>query len=143
MERLDAQDHESLRLDGIMSPDQHTATEIVLLDAQNAVIGRVRFRVCNECRTGRILDVWVLDTWQRQGLGRELVHSLLAYRPGLRWSTTRQTPQGQPFFSAMTKETAVPFPPGGALCVHLAGRFTRAWRRLISRYRPASSHSAN
>ncbi|MFD8386222.1 SLC13 family permease [Streptomyces sp. NPDC059679] len=62
---------------GTDSSDAQTTTEIVLLDRRNTVIGRLRFRVCRECRTGRILEIWVLDTWQRQGLGRDLVHSLL------------------------------------------------------------------
>ncbi|MGW3121537.1 GNAT family N-acetyltransferase [Streptomyces sp. NPDC001107] len=132
LERLDDQNHESLQLGGVRSPDRHAATEIVLVDARNAVIGRVRFRICNDCRTGRILDVWVLDTWQRQGLGRELVNTLLAHCTGLGWSTTRQTPEGRLFFSAMTQETSIHFPQCGALCVHLTGRFTRVWRRLIS-----------
>ncbi|WP_399185507.1 GNAT family N-acetyltransferase [Streptomyces sp. TLI_185] len=111
----------------------------MLLDARKAVIGRLRFRTCNDCRTGRILSVWVHDTWQRQGLGRELVNALLARRPGFRWSTTGQTPLGRSFFSAMAEETSVSFPQSGALCTHLAGRFTRAWRRLVSRWRPASA----
>ncbi|MFF4021169.1 GNAT family N-acetyltransferase [Streptomyces sp. NPDC001843] len=114
-------------------PDQHSTTEMVFLDSQHTVVGRLRFRMCGACHTGLILDVWISDDWQRQGLGRELVQTLVAHHSGVRWSTTRQTPQGRPFFSAMAEETSVPFPQRGALCVHLAGRLTRAWRRLTSR----------
>ena len=138
-ERVVGQHHQSLRLDGTMSSEQHATTEMVLLDPRNTVIGRLRFRTCDDCRTGLILDVWILDTWHRHGLGRELVYALLAHRPGFGWSTTRQTRPGQPFFTAMTEETSVPFPQRGPLCVHLTVRFTRAWRHLISRCRPASA----
>lgn len=142
LERIGASYQESLRLDRIVSPDQHSTAEMVLVDSRHAEIGRLRFRMCDACRTGLILDVWILDGWQRQGLGRELVHTLVAYHSGVRWSTTRQTLHGRPFFSAMTEETLVPFPRCGALCAHLEGRFTRAWRRLTSRRRSPSADTA-
>ncbi|OMI35452.1 GNAT family N-acetyltransferase [Streptomyces sparsogenes] len=126
---------------GTGSADARTTAEIVLLDRRKTVIGRLRFRVCRACRTGRILEIWVLDTWQRQGLGRDLIHSLLVHLPGLRWSTTPQTRLGRAFFIAMAEETSVPFPPLGPLCTHLEGRFTRVWRGVMSRWRPASADS--
>jgi N-acetylglutamate synthase-like GNAT family acetyltransferase len=49
--------------------------EIVVRDRCDSVIGRLRFRACQKCRTGRILNIWIRDTWQRQGLGRELLQS--------------------------------------------------------------------
>ncbi|WP_373283457.1 GNAT family N-acetyltransferase [Streptomyces prunicolor] len=104
---------------------------MVLLDRRDAVVGRLRFRACRECGTGWILDVWIHDEWQRRGLGRELVHSLLALFPGFRWSTTLQTRPGRPFFTAMAEETSAPFPRGGPLCAHLSGPLTRAWRRAL------------
>ena len=110
-----------------------TPTEFVLLDQGGRLVGRLRFRVCHECRTGRILDVWVHDSRQRQGLGRELVHSLLAQCPGYRWSTTLQTRDGRAFFTAMTQETGVALPHHGPLCRHLMGSFRRTWQRLLTR----------
>ena len=111
--------------------DQQSTTEVVLLDSRHTVIGRLRFRLCGACHKGLILDVWVVDEWRGQGLGRELVHTLVVRHSGVQWSTTRQTRQGRPFFSAMAQETEIPFPQSKALCVHLEGRFTRAWRRLV------------
>ncbi|MER5215433.1 N-acetyltransferase [Streptomyces sp. NPDC002838] len=95
--------------------------EIVLHDHREHVVGRVRFRVCTACRTGRIHDVWIND--ERQGLGREALHSLLALHPGHQWSTTLQSRQGRAFFTAMARETSTDFPADGPLCSHLRGRF--------------------
>ncbi|MGW3423667.1 GNAT family N-acetyltransferase [Streptomyces phaeochromogenes] len=99
--------------------------EIVSLNRGNRVIGQLRFRVCKTCRAGRILDIWICDTWQGQGLGRELIHSLLARRPGYRWSTTLQSRAGRGFFTAMARKTTVALPRGGPLCSHLTGWFRR------------------
>ncbi|MEV0634727.1 GNAT family N-acetyltransferase [Streptomyces sp. NPDC050619] len=117
-------------MNGITASGRDSATELVLLEGPDTLIGRLRFRTCVACRTGRILDVWVLETWQRQGLGRELVHGLLARFPDHRWSTTSQTREGRAFFAAMTRETSIPFPHRGPLCTHLSGRMARAWHAL-------------
>ncbi|MHC3468940.1 GNAT family N-acetyltransferase [Streptomyces sp. 7R007] len=117
-----------------------TTTEIVLRDLRGTVVGHLRFRACEACRTGRIMDVWIRDSRQRQGLGRGLVHTLLGRYPGHRWSTTLQTGAGRSFFSALTDETSVPFPQGGPLCEHLAGRLTRAWHRAMG-WRTVSGHA--
>ncbi|MHB9858515.1 GNAT family N-acetyltransferase [Streptomyces sp. YIM S03343] len=140
-ERFDSRRHQSPPLLGTLYADQRAAAEMVLLDPQSTVIGRLRFRTCNSCRTGLILDIWIHETFQRQGLARELVHDLLAHRHGFRWTTTRQTTLGQHFFRAMTQETSVSFSHGGPLCVHVAGPFARMWRRLISRCGLASADS--
>lgn len=71
------------------------------------------------------------DTWQRQGPGRELIHSLLDHHPGYRWTTTLQTRGGRPFFTATAQETAVPLRHSGPLCCHLMGWFRRTWQRLL------------
>jgi hypothetical protein len=105
-------------------------TEIVLFDGDNRLVGRLRFRVCAACRTGRVLDVWTVDGRRRQGLGRHLTRTLLAPHPGYRWSTTLQTREGRAFFQAMADETGVPLPHGGPLCSHLMGAFRRWWRSL-------------
>ncbi|MEU9207759.1 GNAT family N-acetyltransferase [Streptomyces sp. NPDC048415] len=108
--------------------------EIVLLDERNdgrrTVIGRLRFRECPKCRTGRILDIWVDEAWRRQGLGHELIDTLLDRHPGHRWSTTLKTRRGRVFFAVMARETAVAFPHCGPLCAHVAGWLARAWRRV-------------
>lgn len=122
---------ESLRLSYGATSASGGPTELVLLDPCNRVIGRLRFRACQTCRTGRILDIWICDTWQRQGMGQELVCSLVAHRPGYRWSTTLQSGAGRAFFLAMTRETAVALPQGGPMCSHLMGWFRRTWRRLL------------
>ncbi|WKX06464.1 GNAT family N-acetyltransferase [Streptomyces sp. NL15-2K] len=128
-----------------MGPDEPTSaqlwstgtpTEIVMLDPDGRVVGRLRFRACRTCRAGRILDIWVCEAWRHQGLGRELVHSLLAHRPGYLWTTTSQTPDGRAFFLTMARETAVVFPHGGALCRHLMGPFRRSWRYLLAHWSP-------
>lgn len=121
----------SVRLSYGATSASGSPTELVLLDPCNRVIGRLRFRACRTCRTGRILDIWICDTWQRQGMGQELVCSLVAHRPGYRWSTTLQSRPGRAFFLAMTRETAVALPQGGPLCPHLMGWFRRTWRRLL------------
>ncbi|WP_159038119.1 GNAT family N-acetyltransferase [Streptomyces sp. WM6386] len=59
--------------DDLATRPARAATEIVLLDHDDHLIGRLRFRACPACRTGRILDIWVCDAWQHQGLGRELL----------------------------------------------------------------------
>lgn len=123
--------YEPVRLSYSATSASGGPTELVLLDRCNRVIGRLRFRACQTCRTGRILDIWICDTWQRQGMGQELVCSLLAHRPGYRWSTTLQSSAGRGFFLAMTRETTVPLPQGGPLCSHLMGWFRRTWRRLL------------
>lgn len=96
--------------------------EIVLLGQGDTVLGRLRFRACRTCRTGRVLDIWVHDAWQRRGLGHELIHTLLAHHPDHGWTTTLQTRQGRAFFAAMAQETATPFPHRAPLCDHLAVR---------------------
>ncbi|WP_282700617.1 GNAT family N-acetyltransferase [Streptomyces sp. CC219B] len=117
------------RLNGTAESVSGMPTEIVLFDGADRVIGRLTFRVCRECRTGRILDIWIDETWQREGLGRELVRGLLARHPGHAWTTTSQTRQGQAFFTAMSRETGLSLAPGGPLCPHLVGRL----RRLLTR----------
>jgi GNAT superfamily N-acetyltransferase len=107
-----------------------------MLDRDGRVVGRLRFRACRTCRAGRILDIWVCDARQRQGLGRELVHSLLAHHPGCQWTTTSQTRDGRAFFLTMARETTVAFPHDGALCRHLLGPFRRSWRYLLAHCSP-------
>ncbi|WP_191971332.1 GNAT family N-acetyltransferase [Streptomyces luteolifulvus] len=116
-------------------------TEVVLLNDDGRVIGRLRFRACPTCRTGRILDIWVCDDWQRQGLGRELVHSLLAPRPGYRWSTTLQSRDGRALFLAMTHETSVALDHDGPLCCHLMGSLRRWWQRVLNHWSPGWTRS--
>ncbi|WP_338894628.1 GNAT family N-acetyltransferase [Streptomyces sp. TG1A-60] len=125
-----APDGQSPRLSFVAPTAPSGPTELVLLDPCGEVIGRLRFRACVTCRTGRILDLWVGDAWQRQGLGRDLVRFLFAHRPGHRWSTTLQSRPGRAFFTAMTRETTVSLLPGGPLCPHLMGWFRRTLRRL-------------
>ncbi len=126
-------------MNGLGTASPGTATEIVLLDPEEHVIGRLRFRACPTCRTGRILDVWVCDARQRQGLGRDLVHSVLARCPGFQWSTTAQTRDGRGFFETMARESAVPLPHGGPLCCHLMGGFRRTWHGLLDRRQHSGS----
>ncbi|WP_328687862.1 GNAT family N-acetyltransferase [Streptomyces phaeochromogenes] len=122
-----------MRLTSVASLYPDTSAEIVLHDQGDSVIGRLRFRACQKCRTGRILDIWICDTWQRQGLGRELLHCMIARRPGYRWSTTLQSRQGRGFFKVMTRETTVALPHDGPLCPHLMGWFRRQKQRLLAR----------
>ncbi|MFE7860146.1 GNAT family N-acetyltransferase [Streptomyces sp. NPDC057403] len=131
LRRRDTQHHPACRPDDVTIADRQMTTEMVFVDRNGTTIGRLRFRVCCACHAGRVLDIWVHDEWQRHGLGRELVQSLLLRFPGLSWNTTLQTRQGQLFFTAMAEDTSVPFPRGGPLCPHVAGRFTHAWRRAI------------
>lgn len=130
------QHHQHLRPDCLAVPAMGTPTEIVLLDQGDRLVGRLRFRVCQGCRTGRILDIWIRDDWQRQGLGREFVQSILAQHPGYRWSTTLQTRDGRVFFTAMTRETTVAWPHSGPLCGHLMGWFGRTRQRLLGCWPP-------
>ncbi|MBC9724395.1 GNAT family N-acetyltransferase [Streptomyces sp. TRM68367] len=111
--------------------DRSRPAEIVLLDSRDEVVGRLRYRVCADCRTGRILDVWISDPWQREGLGREALHTLLSIHPGRRWSTTLQSAPGRAFFTAMAEETDTDFPAAGPLCPHLRGWARRLAHRAI------------
>ncbi|MEU1131783.1 hypothetical protein ABZ383_18255 [Streptomyces sp. NPDC005900] len=108
---------------------------ITLSEASGATIGQLRFRVCHRCRTGRVQNIWITEAHQREGRGREALHTLLAALPGYRWNTTMQSRAGRGFFRAMGGETGVPFPSGGPLCPHLEGRLRRWARR--ARARPA------
>lgn len=121
----------SVRLKGLAAPAAAAAAEVALLDRGDRPIGRLRFRVCASCRTGRVLDIWTDDGWQHQGLGRQLAHSLLACHPDHRWSTTPQTREGRAFFEKMAEETGVPLPRGGPLCLHLMGPLRRGWRSVL------------
>ncbi|MFE3850540.1 GNAT family N-acetyltransferase [Streptomyces griseorubiginosus] len=104
--------------------------EIVLSEG-DTVVGRLRFRLCPVCHTGRIQDIWVNDDWQRRGLGREAMHTLLTASPGYRWTTTRQTWQGNAFFAAIAQETQTPLSAQGPLCLHLRGWWSRLAHRLV------------
>ncbi|MEU9396402.1 GNAT family N-acetyltransferase [Streptomyces sp. NPDC048324] len=110
---------------------QRKTNELFLADRNGIMIGRLRFSVCRDCGTGRVIDVWVPDEWQRQGLGRELVHAVFLRFPGLQWNTTAQPLPGRLFFKTMSEETSAPLQPGHPLCPHVAERFTRAWRRAV------------
>ncbi|MFE7763053.1 GNAT family N-acetyltransferase [Streptomyces sp. NPDC057438] len=122
----------TLRLDRVHPQQRNRPMEIVLRDGRQRVVA-LRFRVCPACRTGRIHDVWVDEAWQRQGLGREALQSLLTLHPGHRWSTTLKTRQGRAFFSAMTRETSTDFPAAAPLCPHLRGRFGQFVHRMTGR----------
>ncbi|WP_433446461.1 GNAT family N-acetyltransferase [Streptomyces sp. CA-142005] len=123
--------------EGVISRRLDRPLEIVHFDTGRQTVARLRFRVCADCRTGRILDIWVSEDWQRQGLGRESLHSLLALHPDHRWSTTAQSRQGRLFFAAMTRETHTGFPASGPLCPHLHGWFGRLTHRSLALHRLA------
>ncbi|MQY39832.1 hypothetical protein SRB17_78600 [Streptomyces sp. RB17] len=121
----DASDGTASCLDHAVSRRPDRPLEIVLFGPGRQTVARLRFLVCADCRTGRIVDIWVSEDWQRQGLGREILHSLLALHPDHRWSTTTQSRPGRSFFAAMTRETQTGFPASGPLCPHLRGWFGR------------------
>ncbi|MBD9701143.1 GNAT family N-acetyltransferase [Streptomyces caniscabiei] len=131
---VDAPEGQPVRLTYASTAAPGGTAEFILHGPCGRVIGRLRFRACRACRTGRILDLWVCEMWQRQGLGRGLVCSLFAHRRGYRWTTTLQSRPGRAFFAAMTRETALSLPHGGPLCPHLMGWFRRTWRRLLHAY---------
>lgn len=131
---VDAPDGQPVRLTYVSAAAPGGTAEFILRGPCGRVIGRLRFRACRACRTGRILDLWVCDTWQRQGLGRGLVCSLFAHCRGYRWNTTLQSRPGRAFFAAMTRETTLSLSHGGPLCPHLMGWFRRTWRRLLHAY---------
>ncbi|MGW0844610.1 GNAT family N-acetyltransferase [Streptomyces sp. NPDC002787] len=124
-------DGRPLRLSRVAAIAASGPVELVLTGPCGRVIGRLRFRTCRTCRTGRILNLWICDAWQRQGLGRELVCFVLDQCRDYRWNTTVQSRPGRAFFAAMTRETAVSLRHGSPLCPHLMGRFRRTWRRLL------------
>ncbi|MEU1573431.1 GNAT family N-acetyltransferase [Streptomyces collinus] len=124
-------DGRPLRLSRVATVAPNGPVEFVLTGSCGRVIGRLRFRTCQKCRTGRILDLWICEAWQRQGLGRELVCLLMAHCRGYRWNTTLQSHPGRAFFTAMTQETSVSLRHGSPLCPHLMGRLRRTWRRLF------------
>ncbi|WP_406132152.1 GNAT family N-acetyltransferase [Streptomyces sp. NBC_00989] len=103
------------------------------MDGEQKVVGRLRFRVCSPCRTGQILDIWVSEARQRQGLGREALCCLLTRCPNYRWTTTTQSRPGRAFLLAMTQETTTDLPPGGPLCSHLRGWPSRLWHHMMRR----------
>lgn len=127
---VDAPHGQPVRLRHLSPTAPSGPTELVLLGPCGRVIGRLRFRACQACHVGRILDLWICDEWQRQGLGRGLVYSLLLHRRGYRWNTTLQSRPGRAFFAAVTRETAVSLRRGRPLCPHLMSWSRRIWRRL-------------
>ncbi|MEI5525666.1 N-acetyltransferase [Streptomyces brasiliscabiei] len=127
---VDAPDGQPVRLTYVSTAAPGGTAELILRDPRGRVVGRLRFRACRACRTGRLLDLWVCEMWQRQGLGRGLVCSLFAHR----WNTTLQSRPGRAFFAAMTRETTLSLPHGGPLCPHLMGWLRRTWRRLLHAY---------
>ncbi|QOV33978.1 N-acetyltransferase [Streptomyces ferrugineus] len=108
--------------------------EIVLLEPGRREVGRLRYRVCTACRTGRVLDIGIDESWQGQGLGREALHILLTLHPHHRWTTTTQSRQGRYFFRAMAREVSTGFPSGPPLCSHLRGPLRRHTHRLCGRW---------
>ncbi len=74
-------DGQPVRLSYVAAAAPSGPTEFVLLGPYGRVIGRLRFRTCRPCRTGRILDICICDAWQRQGLERELGTSPSAPSP--------------------------------------------------------------
>ncbi|MFK0172018.1 GNAT family N-acetyltransferase [Streptomyces sp. NPDC090306] len=125
---------------GCAGPPARTGAvgELRLFDVRGSVVGLLRYRVCADCRTGRILDVWIRDGWQGEGRGRELLQSVLGRHPGLRWSTTQQSAAGRGFFAAMSGESSVDFPSCGPLCPHLRG-----WlRRVLGLSRTSAAAAA-
>lgn len=123
-----AQDSEAVRLTALAPPAPHAPSTIALHLERGPLIGQVDFRLCHACRTGRIQQIWITETWQRQGLGRQALHTALAQAPGYRWNTTTQSRQGRAFFRAMSEETGVELCSRTPPCAHLMGRYRRLWR---------------
>ncbi|WP_051854630.1 GNAT family N-acetyltransferase [Streptomyces sp. NRRL B-1347] len=125
-----AQDSEAIRLTALAPATPHAPSAIALHLERGPLVGQVDFRLCHTCRTGRIQRIWINETWQRQGLGRQALHSALAQGPDYRWNTTMQSRQGRAFFRAMAAETGAELSSRTPPCPHLMGRYDRLWRRV-------------
>ncbi|MEU3918971.1 GNAT family N-acetyltransferase [Streptomyces sp. NPDC029004] len=77
------------------------------------------WNVCHSCRHGLIAKISIIPEWQRQGLGRRLLMRALYDGPGYNWATTSQSPEGQPFFPAMARESRAALTNNGQVCDHI------------------------
>ncbi|MEV0445792.1 GNAT family N-acetyltransferase [Streptomyces spectabilis] len=124
------QDSEAIRVTALAPATPHAPAAVALHLERGLLIGQVDFRLCHACRTGRVQRIWVNETWQRQGLGRQALHSALAQAPDYRWTTTLQSRQGRAFFRAMATETGADLTSRTPPCPHLMSRYGRLWRRV-------------
>ncbi|MEO3860996.1 GNAT family N-acetyltransferase [Acrocarpospora sp. B8E8] len=92
--------------------------EIYVYDSRDYDIARVVWQVCDQCRYGSINKISIDEGWQRQGLGRRLIHRVLRDGPDYRWVTSSQSPEAKKFFPAMSIETGAAFTERGPSCSH-------------------------
>lgn len=93
--------------------------EIYVYDSHDYDIARLVWQICDQCQHGRINKISINEEWQRQGLGRRLIHRALRDGPGYTWATTGQSPEAKKFFPIMTAETGAAFTAHGPSCQHL------------------------
>ena len=51
--------------------------EIYVYDSRDYDIARLVWQVCDQCRRGRVNKISIDEEWQRQSLGRRLIHRAL------------------------------------------------------------------
>ncbi|MFI7640508.1 GNAT family N-acetyltransferase [Nonomuraea sp. NPDC049400] len=92
--------------------------EIYVYDRDDYDIARLVWQVCDACRHGSINKISIDQEWQRQGLGRRLIHRALRDGPAYAWITSGQSPEAKKFFPIMSAETGAAFTAHGPSCPH-------------------------
>lgn len=102
------------------SPADHSAIYLHDIDGRDRAM--LRWLECAHCQRGHIAKISVGYHWQRRGIGRMLVTWVMDRRPGYAWTTSGQSPDGQPFFAAMRAETGAAFTDRSKPCPHMRSR---------------------
>ncbi|TMR92696.1 GNAT family N-acetyltransferase [Nonomuraea basaltis] len=115
--------------------------EIYVYDSLDYDIARLVWQVCDQCRHGCVNKISIDEEWQRQGLGRRLIHRALRDGPDYTWATTGQSPEAKKFFPIMAAETGAAFIVHGPSCPHM-GLNWRAFGADSGSRRPSGRHPA-
>ncbi|WP_338703359.1 GNAT family N-acetyltransferase [Streptomyces sp. Q6] len=77
------------RVEMLASPAPESAGSVCLLLVHiRKVVGRVTYRVCDECAEGLITDVVLDEPFRDCGLGTRALSHLRAQHPDITWHTT-------------------------------------------------------
>ncbi|MFI7134303.1 hypothetical protein ACIBQ1_52155 [Nonomuraea sp. NPDC050153] len=92
--------------------------EIYVYDPGDYDIARLVWQVCDACRCGSINKISIDQEWQRQGLGRRLIHRALRDGPAYAWVTSGQSPEAKKFLPDHERGGGSSLPPHGPSCPH-------------------------
>lgn len=90
-------------------------------------IGRVGYKICNDCRRALICKVTVEALHQNLGLCRRLVLAALQTAPDYRWTTTGQYETAVRFWERMARSTGAELRADNTACPHMSEPTTTWW----------------